>query len=72
MRKLICLVLFLGVIGAGVGYFRGWYEVSRDAGPSKTNVNISFDKERIREDTHQAAEVAREIGDNIGQKLRDR
>ncbi len=72
MRKslgtLALLVIVIGVIGAS----RNWFTLERNREGATTEVRMKIDREKIRTDTQQAAEIAREIGGNIEKKMDER
>ena len=65
MRKSLgTLTLVLIVVGV-IGTHRGWFELQRQGAGPTTEVQLRIDREKIRNDTRQAAEAAREFGDNF-------
>jgi L-arabinose isomerase len=79
IRRLISLTITLAVILAVVGYFRGWYVVTRgDSSGDHLNFGISVDKERIKEDaqrvedaTRKATTEAKEKFDSAAQAIKE-
>ena len=61
MRKLLGTLVLICLIVAGVGLFRGWFDVSKVDEPGQTNVQITIDKEKIREDAEKAKQKAKEL-----------
>jgi hypothetical protein len=61
MRKFLGTLVILGMIVAGVGFYRGWFGVSTNDQPDVTNVEVTIDKERIKQDVEAATEKAREL-----------
>lgn len=61
MRKFLGTLVILAVIIAGVGFFRGWFGVSSDDQPGETNVELTIDKDKIKQDAETASEKAREL-----------
>ncbi len=61
MRKLLGTLTILILIIVGVGFYRGWFGVAADDQPGQTNVEITVDKERIKQDAEAASEKAREF-----------
>ena len=49
---IILVVLAAGVIG--VGFYRGWFEVSSDKDDPNKNVKLSYDEEKFKDDTAKA------------------
>lgn len=57
MRNLLALLGAAVIILAVVGWFRNWYTVDSEAGPSgHHSVNIDIDKDRINKDIHKGGE----------------
>jgi cytoskeletal protein RodZ len=52
MRALLIVVVLLIVGIVGVGFYRGWFQVSsnRDSEDQKVNTTFTIDEERIGED----------------------
>ena len=65
MRKLLGTLAILAIIILSVGYFRGWFTVTRDSRPDETNVQIKVDKDKIKEDASKAKEKAQQTIDNF-------
>ena len=59
MKKVFQVLLVLAVAAAVIGYFRNWFTVTRVDEEQKTNINISIDRQRIKEDLDLAAEKAK-------------
>lgn len=72
MRKslgtLVIILIVVGVIGAK----RDWFTLEREREGTETEVHLRIHREKIRTDTRQAADVARELGDNIDEKVEER
>ncbi|MEZ6194800.1 MAG: hypothetical protein R3F20_03585 [Planctomycetota bacterium] len=64
MFKLLKFVILLVVVLGVVGYFRGWFEVSKSGDDS---YNVKINRETIDQDTKKAKETAK---DAVG-KLKD-
>ena len=71
MRKLlgtlVILVFIVGVIGAS----RDWFTVKRTTEGSNTDVHVQFNRDKIRSDTRTAAQAARQIGQNLDERISD-
>ena len=61
MRKFLGTLTIFILIIAGFGLYRGWFGVVADDQPGQTNVEITVDKEKIRQDAKNASEKAREL-----------
>ena len=71
MRKLIGTITVIAAIVVGAGLYLGWFSVSSDEQPGETNVKLSIDKDKIKEDTQKAGEKAKELGEKLEEKLRE-
>jgi len=63
MRSLIKVMVVLVICLVGVGWYLGWFSVSRsnpDAAGDKVNVNVSVDKGKIKSDVKKAEEKVKE------------
>ena len=45
------------VIVVGEGFYRGWFDVSVNDQPDQTNVELTIDKKRIKQDAEVASEI---------------
>lgn len=65
MRKLLG-TLALGIfVLAGIGLARGWLSFSSESGEGTEKLEISIDKEQLKEDTSKLKEGAKEIADRF-------
>lgn len=69
MRKLLGTITLVVIIIAIIGSKRDWFTLSRTAHGTHTDVQLHIDREKIRQDAAQARSVARELRENIEQKL---
>ena len=69
MRKKIGTLTLVATLAIGLGLYRGWFHISSTQRPGETNVHVKIDREKIKEDTQKAGEKAKEIGDEIGERL---
>ena len=71
MRKSLgTLALIVLVIGA-VGLHRNWFALQREREGTTTEVRLRIDRSKIRTDTRQAAEFARELGSNVEIRVKE-
>jgi hypothetical protein len=61
MRMLIVLVLILAGV-AGLGFYRGWFQMTSDRSADKSNVTVTVDKEKMQEDKQKAVEKVQDLG----------
>ncbi len=69
MRKLLGTITLVVIIIAVVGSKRDWFTLSRTTHGTHTDVQLHIDRDKIQQDTSQARSVARELRENIEQKL---
>lgn len=72
MRKLLGTLVIVFLVLAIIGNSRGWFTVNRQDEGTQTELQVRINRERIREDTRQAAEMARGLGDNLERKFEPR
>jgi hypothetical protein len=63
---IVLLLLVAGVVG--LGFYLGWFHLSTSSTDQKTNITITVDQDKIREDEEKAKEKVQEAG----QKLKER
>ena len=63
MRKLLGTLTILVLIIVGFGFYRGWFGFAADDQPGQTNVEITVDKEKIRQDAKAASQKAHELAE---------
>ena len=61
MRKFLGTLVILAMIVAAVGYYRGWYDISTDDRPGETNIEMTIDKDKIKQDAEAARQKASEF-----------
>jgi hypothetical protein len=69
MRKLLGTVVLVAIVIAIVGGTRNWFTVQKSDKGESTEVHLLINREKIRSDTQNAREVARELRENLGTKL---
>ncbi len=69
MRKLLGTLVIVVLLISAVGFYRGWFSVSKDDQPGETNVQIKIDKDKIKQDTQEATRKARELGSDAKDRI---
>jgi hypothetical protein len=72
MRKSLGTLALILIVIAVIGANRDWFQVQREGEGDTTEVHLRIDRQKIRDDTRSAAEVARELGSNIEISIEDR
>jgi hypothetical protein len=68
MKKLLALMLSIVILILSVGFFRGWFSLSSsDTGVEghQTNVNLTVDKDKMREDAATVKRKSTELKDEV-------
>jgi hypothetical protein len=63
MKRLITVLTLLLILVVGLGFYRGWFAVSRsapDLGSNKVNVNLTMDPDKMKSDTKMVRETTTE------------
>lgn len=64
MRNLLALIGLAVVTFAGIGWYRGWYEVQKDRGTGQ--VEIDIDGKKIGEDLHRGSQHVQDAWESRG------
>ena len=62
MRTLLVVVVLLLVGTAGLGLYRGWFDLSTDHTDHKPSATITVDKDKIHADEEKAREKVQGLG----------
>ena len=64
MRLLVKTLVILVICLAGIGFWQGWFTVTRNTSPdvegSKVNFNVAVDKAKVKSDVKKAKEIVKE------------
>jgi len=66
-RFVIFLVLVVACI-AGLGFYRGWFNVTSDSGDDKRNVTFTADPTKIKEDEKKVVDKVQDLGHRVKDK----
>jgi len=64
MRRLSAVLVVIAILVIGLGFYRGWFAVSRtasDAGSNKVNINLAADPEKMKQDAAIVKDKATEL-----------
>jgi hypothetical protein len=64
MKKVIAVIVVLGVCAVGFGFYRGWFALSSPsptAGSNEVNVNLATDTDKMKEDVQTVKDKAAEL-----------
>ena len=65
MKGVLALGLLLVIAIAVVGYYRDWFTIARTNDDQKTNIQVTVDKAKIKEDEQRAKEKIQKVGSQI-------
>jgi hypothetical protein len=65
MRGVLALCVLLVIAIVVVGYYRDWFTVASTNDDQKTNIQVTVDKEKIKEDEQRAKEKIQKVGNQI-------
>jgi uncharacterized protein YxeA len=68
MRAIFIVVVLLLVGIAGLGFYRGWFQISTDRDNTQNKVNTTFtvDEDKIREDKEKVQELGQQANEKTG------
>ena len=69
MARFIGVLCVIVLVIAAFGWYRGWFAFGTSHEGDKTNINISVDKEKIREDEKGVEEKLRKLGNNAADDI---
>jgi hypothetical protein len=72
VRKLLGTLVLLAIVLVIIGSSRNWFTVNRRDEGTQTEVQVLINREKIREDTRSAAEMARGLGENLEKRFDQR
>ena len=72
MRTLMFVVVLLLVGVVGVGFYRGWFQVSTDNTDQRPSATVTVDKNKIHADEQKVKEKMEDFGQEAKEKIGDR
>ena len=64
MKKLSAVLIAIAILVVGLGFYRGWFALSRpapDAGSNKVNINLATDPDKMKQDAQAVKDKATEL-----------
>ena len=64
MKKLSAVLIVIAILVVGLGFYRGWFALSRpaaDAGSNKVNINLATDPDKMKQDAKMVTDKATEL-----------
>lgn len=68
MKTLLALVVLLALCIAGLGFYRGWFQLTTDGSNHEADVKISVDRDKIRGDEEGAKKSVHELEQKVKDK----
>jgi hypothetical protein len=68
MRRFLIVLLLLVAGVVGLGFYLDWFHLSTGSTDQKTNITITVDQNKIREDEEKAKEKVQEAGNKLKQR----
>lgn len=69
MKRFLLVLLLLVVAVVGLGFYLGWFRLSTEHTDQSTNIQITVDNNKIREDEERAKEKLHEAGQKVKQRV---
>ena len=69
MRNLMVVMVLLLVGIAGLGFYRGWFQLSTTGADQKPSATVTLDKAKIHEDEQEAKDKAKGFEQEAKDKL---
>jgi len=72
MKKLGAVLAVLAILFVGVGFYRGWFALSRpaDAGSNKVNINLATDPDKMKQDAQALKDKATELTGGVTEDVK--
>ena len=73
MKKLCAVVIVLAILVVGLGFYRGWFALSRpasDAGSGTVNLNLATDTDKMKQDAEMVTDKATELTGGVTEDIK--
>jgi hypothetical protein len=73
MRKLCAVFAVLAILVVGLGFYRGWFALSRpasDAGSNTVNINLATDTDKMKQDAEMVTDKATELTGGVKEDVK--
>ncbi len=71
MNRFLVVLLVLALLvagGVGLGFYLGWFHLSKDGASQGPNFTITVDRDKIRQDEEKAKETMKGVGEKVRAK----
>ena len=69
MSRFIVVLLLLAAGVVCLGFYQGWFSFSSETADKKTNITITVDQDKIKEDKEKAQEKVQDLGHKVKDKV---
>jgi hypothetical protein len=73
MKKLGAVLITIAILVVGLGFYRGWFALSRpapDAGSNKVNINLATDPDKMKQDAQAVKDKATELTGGVTEDVK--
>jgi hypothetical protein len=71
MKGFVVPLALVAVVVVGIGFYQGWFQVGSDNAKGKSDVTLSVDKDKIKEDGKTAVAKLEDVGHQIKEKIKE-
>jgi len=68
MRGFLVVLVLLVVGTVGVGFYRGWFQLSTGSAAGKSNATITVDRDKIQADQDKLKKQAQDVAKNVSDR----
>ena len=61
MARFFMVLVVLGSVVAGVGFYRGWFQLTSGSAANNSNVTLTVDKDKIHQDKNDAQKKLQDL-----------
>jgi hypothetical protein len=72
MGRFLLVVIVIVVVVVAIGFYRHWFEVSRNAGDDQQSVTVTMDQNRVREDVQAVRDKAKQWTQAAGKQAEEK
>jgi hypothetical protein len=69
MARFVSFLLLVVLVIAVVGWYRGWFYAQSDSDRHATDITVTVDKQKIREDEQSADQAAHNLAQEVKNKV---
>jgi len=68
MKRFLIVLVVVVVCVAGLGFYRGWFQVTSDAADDQRNVTFTADSTKIKDDEKKVVQKVKDLGHEVKDK----